>query len=149
MRLSEWLRATGTKRNAFAARIGVAPSYITMLCQGTNLPSLRLLQSIVRETEGEVSADDFWREDNKPRDSASPNTSVSLTSLDAWMTARGVSDKVLADQIGRDPQTISRLRRGRHFASPETARRIEAATHGDVTQAHLLGRAPAREERAA
>lgn len=63
MKLADWLRKTGTKRIVLAGRLGISPSYVTALCQDANLPSLRLMQEIERETGGEVTARDFLAAD--------------------------------------------------------------------------------------
>jgi hypothetical protein len=59
-RLSEWLKRTGTKRGDFARVIGVAPSYITLLCSETPAWPGRDIAARIREaTSGEITADDF------------------------------------------------------------------------------------------
>jgi len=58
-KLDDWLRATGTRRNAFAAAIGVTPSYVSQLCAGTLWPGRDIMTRIRTATNGAVSADDF------------------------------------------------------------------------------------------
>lgn len=60
MVLSEWLeqqpRGTRTK---LAEAVGVKPSHITGICNGSSLPSLRVAQAIERFTGGAVTAADY------------------------------------------------------------------------------------------
>lgn len=59
-KLGDWLKRTGTKRSAFAESIGVAPSYVTLLCSDAPAWPGRDVAARIREaTNGEVSADDF------------------------------------------------------------------------------------------
>lgn len=62
MNLSDWLKRTKTRRNAFAERIGVAPSVVTDYCAGRSWPGRDKMEAIARETGGEVTANDFVRE---------------------------------------------------------------------------------------
>jgi 3,4-dihydroxy 2-butanone 4-phosphate synthase / GTP cyclohydrolase II len=59
MKLAEWLKATKTRRNAFAERIGVQPSIITDYCENRIWPGRDKMEAIVRETDGKVTANDF------------------------------------------------------------------------------------------
>lgn len=59
MKLADWLKQTKTRRNAFAVRIGVTASMITEYCEGRMWPGRDKMESIVRETDGEVTANDF------------------------------------------------------------------------------------------
>lgn len=59
-KLARWLETTDTKRNAFAERIGVAPSYVTLLCSDKAPWPGREVASRIRDaTGGAVTADDF------------------------------------------------------------------------------------------
>jgi len=58
-KLIEWLKATNTRRNAFAREIGVSPSYVTQLCAGTIWPGRDVIARIRDATGGEVTANDF------------------------------------------------------------------------------------------
>lgn len=59
-RLNEWLSATGTKKADFAKAIGVAPSYVTLLCSDEPAwPGRDVAARIRKATGGAVSADDF------------------------------------------------------------------------------------------
>ncbi len=62
MKLADWLSAKNMTRTAFAMRIGVSPSLITLLCNGTSWPGRRVAEAIFRETEGAVTAHDFLTE---------------------------------------------------------------------------------------
>lgn len=142
MRLADWLSGQGMRRSEFARRIGVTPSHITGLCAGTNWPGREVVEAIVRETAGAVTADDFLRE-------ASSNAPVRTgLSLDGWMRERGVEDEELARAAECSRSTISRLRRGKQCASPALAERIAAISGGAVAAERLTG-APATRERAA
>lgn len=64
MKLADWFRqpnADGSKRRkgAFAAAIGVTPSMITEYCEGRMWPGREKMEAIVRETGGQVTANDF------------------------------------------------------------------------------------------
>jgi DNA-binding transcriptional regulator YdaS (Cro superfamily) len=59
MLLSDWLTREGIARIDFASRIGVAPSVVTELCNGKNWLGREVARSIERETDGEVTANDF------------------------------------------------------------------------------------------
>jgi transcriptional regulator with XRE-family HTH domain len=52
--------------------------------------------------------------------------------LEQWMSEVSVSDKVLAEMIGVDRSSVSRLRRGKHFPSPTTMVAISQVTAGLV-----------------
>ncbi|MBR9779632.1 MAG: hypothetical protein GYB52_09830 [Rhodospirillales bacterium] len=60
MKLNEWLKATKTKRIVFAARIGVSPSMITRLCDGSLMPNVTVAHRIWEETKGAVTPNDFY-----------------------------------------------------------------------------------------
>lgn len=59
MKLADWLKQNGTKRYVFAGRIGVTASMVTDYCEGRTMPGRDKLESIVRETSGSVTANDF------------------------------------------------------------------------------------------
>lgn len=59
MKLSDWLKKTKTTKYGFAARIGVQPSVVTDYCKGRYCPRPRIARAIIRETAGEVTANDF------------------------------------------------------------------------------------------
>jgi DNA-binding transcriptional regulator YdaS (Cro superfamily) len=63
MKLSEWLKGCSLTRRAFAKKVGVAPSYITALCDGTVWPGHDVAARIKAATDGEVTPDDFLRAD--------------------------------------------------------------------------------------
>ncbi len=59
-KLASWLETSGIKRKDFAERIGVAPSYVTLLCSGApGWPGRDVATRIRDATGGEVTADDF------------------------------------------------------------------------------------------
>lgn len=59
MILADWLKKNDIRRRDFAARIGVTPSAITDYCERGVWPKKETMQAIVRETAGEVTANDF------------------------------------------------------------------------------------------
>ena len=59
MKLADWLKKTGTRKFQFAQRIGVRPSVITDYCKGRYCPRPKVAEAIIRETNGEVTANDF------------------------------------------------------------------------------------------
>jgi DNA-binding transcriptional regulator YdaS (Cro superfamily) len=65
MNLSDWLTKTKTRRYEFAQRIGVQPSVVTDYCKGTIRPRPDKMEAIVRETGGEVGADDFLSDESR------------------------------------------------------------------------------------
>jgi 3,4-dihydroxy 2-butanone 4-phosphate synthase/GTP cyclohydrolase II len=62
MKLAAWISAQNMTRTAFAARIGVSPSFITLLCNDDSWPGRRVAKAIFRETDGAVTAHDFMTE---------------------------------------------------------------------------------------
>lgn len=60
MKLDDWLIANNERRNAFAARIGTSPGYVTELCGGQVTPSLGMAQRIMEATDGAVKPEDFF-----------------------------------------------------------------------------------------
>jgi DNA-binding transcriptional regulator YdaS (Cro superfamily) len=59
MKLADWLKKTNTRRRAFAKKIGVQPSVVSDYCKGRYCPGPRRAEAIIRETGGEVTANDF------------------------------------------------------------------------------------------
>ena len=59
MKLADWLKKTGTRRYVFAKRIGVQPSVVSDYCKGRFCPRPKVAEAIIRETSGEVTANDF------------------------------------------------------------------------------------------
>ena len=63
-----------------------------------------------------------------------------MSKLKQWRNKMGWSQKDLADAIGvRTDSVISKYEAGSQRPRLETAKRIEAATNGEVTAAELLG----------
>lgn len=62
MKLEDWFARSGVKRSFFARKVGCSPAHVTLLCQGKNLPSLRLAWAIREETNGAVAEADWQRE---------------------------------------------------------------------------------------
>ncbi|MET4734779.1 hypothetical protein ABIE64_003518 [Thalassospira sp. MBR-102] len=60
MKLSEWLKATKTKKIEFAARIGVSPSMVTRLCDGSQMPNVETAHRVWAATGGAVTPNDFY-----------------------------------------------------------------------------------------
>ena len=67
MRLADWLSKARITRKAFAARVGVSPSHITLLCTDAVWPGRDVAARIVRATGGEVTADSFLPPPRRPR----------------------------------------------------------------------------------
>jgi DNA-binding transcriptional regulator YdaS (Cro superfamily) len=64
MKLSDWFaipNADGTRRrkDEFAAAIGVTPQIISAYCNDRMWPGRERMEAIVRETGGDVTANDF------------------------------------------------------------------------------------------
>lgn len=64
MTLADWLKipnADGSRkrRRDFAARIGVTPTMVTEYAEGRMWPRREVMQAIMRETGGQVTANDF------------------------------------------------------------------------------------------
>lgn len=58
--LAKWLMANGIRRCQFAKTIGVAPSYITLLCSdASSWPSRTVAARIRKATDGSVTANSF------------------------------------------------------------------------------------------
>lgn len=74
MKLSDWLKMNGVKRYVFARRIGVQPSMVTAYCENGAWPKPSLLEAIVRETNGQVTPNDFLQ--NWPEGDAAAATAA-------------------------------------------------------------------------
>lgn len=59
MDLARYLEKSKLTQAAFARRIDVAPSYVSMLLNGTFWPGRRLMLRIVEETRGQVTPNDL------------------------------------------------------------------------------------------
>ncbi|MGA9855095.1 MAG: helix-turn-helix transcriptional regulator [Gammaproteobacteria bacterium] len=59
MKLADWLKKERLPRFRFAERICVQPSVITDYCRGRYAPRPKTVAKIIRETGGEVTANDF------------------------------------------------------------------------------------------
>lgn len=64
--------------------------------------------------------------------------------LSAYLSRKGNTEKLLAQEVGVAQYTINRFRRGVRFPDTKTARKIDAATNGEVPfviwQADFLAR---------
>lgn len=64
MKLADWLDlpnpdGSRKRKDEFASRIDVTPQMISAYCAGTIWPSKRRMESIVKETDGAVTPNDF------------------------------------------------------------------------------------------
>lgn len=64
MTLAEWLKlpeddGRRKRKREFASRIGVTPTMVTEYAEGRSWPRREIMEAIVRETGGEVTANDF------------------------------------------------------------------------------------------
>lgn len=64
MKLADWLAipnpdGTRKRKRIFAARIGVSPTMVTEYAEGRMWPGREKIEAIVRETAGDVTANDF------------------------------------------------------------------------------------------
>lgn len=64
MKLAEWLAIPNTdgsrkRKGVFAAQIGVTQTMITEYAEGRVWPRREVMEAIVRETGGQVTANDF------------------------------------------------------------------------------------------
>ncbi|KJS36558.1 MAG: hypothetical protein VR74_11965 [Hyphomonas sp. BRH_c22] len=59
--------------------------------------------------------------------------------LSDWRKSRGISQSELGEAAGLAGPYISQIESGARRPSPDAAKRIEAATSGEVTAAELLG----------
>lgn len=62
-----------------------------------------------------------------------------METLDEFMKRRGWTDQHLAEQVGRDRSTITRIRLGHAAPSLDLAVKIERLTHGKVKPASFVG----------
>lgn len=67
--LGEWLIQQKTQRSAFAKRIGISPSHLTLVLQEKRGVSLEVAKRIKDETKGEFTPDDFDAVKRKSPDS--------------------------------------------------------------------------------
>lgn len=67
MKLADWLKREKLPRYRFAERIGVQPSVVTDYCLGRYCPRPEKARAIMRETGGEVTANDFLPDDPEPQ----------------------------------------------------------------------------------
>lgn len=59
-RLAQWLEENGISRSAFAERIGVSPSYVTLLCSDEAAwPGRGVAARIAEATDGAITINDF------------------------------------------------------------------------------------------
>lgn len=59
MKLADWLEKNDMQRKVFAEKIGVNPSYITLICNSDSWPSRDIMKRIKKATKGEVTPNDF------------------------------------------------------------------------------------------
>lgn len=64
MKLAAFLSLSGITRSQFAERIGVTGATITGYCSGSIWPKREVMERIVAETNGAVTADDFLQMDD-------------------------------------------------------------------------------------
>ena len=62
MTLKAYLELTTTTRAEFAARIGVSAEAIRRYTECGRVPTPKVMAEILRETDGAVTANDFFRE---------------------------------------------------------------------------------------
>jgi transcriptional regulator with XRE-family HTH domain len=55
MDLSTYLAQTGTSQRAFAEKVGISPSFLNEIVQGTKAPSLAVAIKIAEAADGAVS----------------------------------------------------------------------------------------------
>lgn len=60
MTLSDYLTLTGQTYSAFARNIGVGPETVRRYCNNERVPARSIMQRIIRETKGAVTADSFY-----------------------------------------------------------------------------------------
>lgn len=68
MKLADWLAipnddGSRKRKRDFAARIGVTPTMVTEYAEGRMWPGREKIEAIVRETAGNVTANDFLAPD--------------------------------------------------------------------------------------
>jgi hypothetical protein len=59
MELSQYLEKNKLTQAEFARRLGVAPSYVSMLLAKTFWPGRGLMRAIIKETNGQVTPNDL------------------------------------------------------------------------------------------
>lgn len=74
MKLADWLKKTRTPQYRFANRLGVSAGIVSHWCNGTAWPERDRMEAIVRETNGEVSPNDFSSDEAQRLISAAPAT---------------------------------------------------------------------------
>lgn len=61
MKLADWLKRNGYSQAVFAREIGVAQSTVAGYCLGNRIPKVNDMVKVHNATNGQVSADDFFR----------------------------------------------------------------------------------------
>lgn len=61
MQLSEWLKLANLSQKNFAKKLGVSAPLVCRLVNGSQEPSIRIMDLIERETSGAVRYED-WRQ---------------------------------------------------------------------------------------
>jgi transcriptional regulator with XRE-family HTH domain len=72
-----------------------------------------------------------------------------MNRLDAYLTARSVSNRDFSQRLGVSEASISRLRRGKQKPSLDVALKIERETAGAVTPTDLVEAVTAHDQQAA
>lgn len=62
-----------------------------------------------------------------------------MRSLEAYMMKHGLTQEQVAQRSGLSKAMLNQINSGKRRPSPETAKRIEAATDGEVSATSLLG----------
>lgn len=60
MKLADYLTAKGLSPTEFAPKVGVSPEAIRLYLKGERHPRPKVMRAISAETEGAVSANDFF-----------------------------------------------------------------------------------------
>lgn len=60
MKLRDYLDETKTTAQAFAEKIGRSPSTVTRILAGQHIPDPKTMRSIIDETGGRVTPNDFF-----------------------------------------------------------------------------------------
>ena len=55
MTLKEWLEKHNIQQKIFARKIGITARYINSICRGSYIPSRKLAEKIMIETQGKVT----------------------------------------------------------------------------------------------
>jgi DNA-binding XRE family transcriptional regulator len=63
MKLKEYLKKQSITHKNFGKMIGVSQAYVTFMVSGKRMPSLTLMQRIIKSTNGEVNIGDFFNHD--------------------------------------------------------------------------------------